>query len=66
MPNFGGDIETLLLNCKIVHSRRLTKKLDEYKVFSVEDIKRGFDMFVDGRDYKNKENDKEPPFGMYL
>lgn len=66
LPNFGGDIETLLLNCKIIHSRDLTRKPEDHRKFSVNDIKRAFSLVSEGRDYDN-ETDKPspPPVGLY-
>jgi SpoVK/Ycf46/Vps4 family AAA+-type ATPase len=63
--NFGGDIDNLILNCKIVHGRRVFgKNKDIQKILTMDDINSGFDRFV-----KNKKNNKEednPPFMMYL
>ena len=57
--NFGGDIETLLLNCKIMHCRRtLFIKPEERKIFTIEDIIGGLDNFVKHR--KNTD-----PFGEF-
>jgi len=41
LPNYGGDVETLLLDCKICHGRRCTLKSSEVrKCLSVDDIKK--------------------------
>lgn len=54
--NFGGDIETLLLNCKLVHSRRLFgKHPNDRKKISLDDIKNGHKRFVDHK--RKKQND---------
>jgi len=64
-PNYGGDIETLLLNCKIVNTRRCTFNEDEKrKTLSIDDIKQGIDLFSKHRKYdktskKNKESDSD-------
>lgn len=56
-PNFGGDIETLLLKCKIVHSRRCIFKNNELrKTLSIEDIKLGIDLFISHRKTKNNDD----------
>jgi hypothetical protein len=50
MPNYGGDVETLLLNCKIAHSRRCTMKTSaNTRCLSVDDVKSGFDLFISHR-----------------
>jgi len=44
--NFGGDVETLFLNCKIVHGRRqMFKDPKMRKVLVLEDIKNGFELY---------------------
>ena len=61
-PYSGGDVETLFLQCKIVHGRRMPP--EEYrKILSMNDIINGFDKFIGNRTYKKKD---EPPFGMYI
>lgn len=52
-PNFGGDIESLLLNCKIVHARRCVfDEGDARKVLSYEDIEKGLSTFCAHRKYE--------------
>jgi hypothetical protein len=55
-PNYGGDIETLFLNCKIAHCRKieLSNNIDN-KILSLDDIKEGFKMFASSR--KNTDDD---------
>jgi hypothetical protein len=49
-PNFGGDIETFFLKCKIAHSRNLLLGTPEAKrVLTMKDIKTGFGMFASHR-----------------
>lgn len=56
-PHFGGDVETLILNCKIQHGIRVFgKNMKIKKEFSIEDIKNGFDVFSKN---KNKKKIKE-------
>jgi hypothetical protein len=51
-PNYGGDIETLVLNCKISHTRRCTFNKDEKRrVLSFDDIKNGINRFTQNRKY---------------
>jgi hypothetical protein len=46
-PYFGGDIETYLLNCKFVHSRRVFGKHPKNKrKLNMQDLKTGLDRFV--------------------
>lgn len=52
-PNFGGDIETLLLNCKIVHARRCTFGIGESRnTLSYDDIEKGLLTFAKHRKYE--------------
>lgn len=65
-PNFGGDIETLLLNCKIVHSRRIlftdqTKK----RVLNFSDINEGYNAFDKNRKYKDDWL-RRPPTHLFI
>lgn len=60
-PNFGGDMETLLLNCKICHSRRCVFGDNEgRKILSINDITKGLEMFITHRKHKNVDNDESP------
>jgi hypothetical protein len=54
MPNFGGDVETLFLNCKIIHGKRVLF-LDQNlrKVLTITDIRNGFEKFIGNRKYKD-------------
>lgn len=60
-PYQGGDIETLFLQSKICHGRRIPLKR---KCLSFSDIKDGFDQFVNNRKHKkvqkNDEEEKRP------
>ena len=45
-PNYGGDVETFLLKCKIAHSNRaFYLENDKKKVLTMCDIKKGFKSF---------------------
>lgn len=58
-PNYGGDIETFLLKCKISHSKRcLFIGTNKRMTLSLEDIENGFKLFNSGR--KGENNDIEP------
>jgi SpoVK/Ycf46/Vps4 family AAA+-type ATPase len=53
-PFQGGDIETLYLQCKIVHGRRIPL---QKKCLSFKDIENGFDMFTKNRKHKKVKKD---------
>lgn len=58
-PNYGGDIETLLLNCKICHTRRCTfKEGEERKMLSMSDIEQGIKSFSSHRKYEKVKKQK--------
>ena len=60
--NFGGDMEILLFNSKIAHSKRIFgKNPDLRKKMSMSDIKLGYELFKN-----NKKKDISIPYGMYL
>lgn len=45
-PNFGGDMETLLLKCKIVNTRRCSfNEGESRKTLSFDDIRKGIELF---------------------
>ena len=51
-PNFGGDIETLFLNSKIVHSNRMVfGEPDKRRSLSIQDIKEGLEKYLSNRKY---------------
>ena len=55
-PDYGGDMETLLLNCKITHSNRIFGKHPKHrKKISKDDIKNGMQRFLLHRQIK-KDN----------
>ena len=62
-PNFGGDIETLLLHTKIEHGRRVfgTDPL-HHKVINSADIEKGLQRFMS---YRKTKVDK-PPDNLYV
>lgn len=63
-PFFGGDVESLLLQCKICHSRSLPEGNIQRKL-TFKDIKSGFKQFVKFREY-NKKDRLSTPQGMYI
>ena len=59
-PNFGGDIENFLVQCKFCHSRRVVGLSPKVRcVFTKEDLTNGFDRFKINR---SKEADKQKGF----
>jgi hypothetical protein len=52
-PYSGGDIETLFLQCKIIHGRRMPSQTKK-KQLTLDDIEHGFKEFVKHRKYKEK------------
>lgn len=75
-PNYGGDIETLILNCKIIHCRKIPITTEEIesmptddskynnKILSLQDINDGYDMYMSFR--QGGDKDKSPPPFMYM
>lgn len=53
-PNQGGDMETLLLQCKIIHSRSLPKSDSKY-ILTNNDIIKGFELYLKNRDIKKED-----------
>ena len=55
MPHFGGDIETILLNCKMAHAKRVLGKPYVYhKIINKDDIDKALDRFKQNK--KKKED----------
>jgi SpoVK/Ycf46/Vps4 family AAA+-type ATPase len=50
---YGGDMETLLFNCKLEHSKRVFGTNDEKKKFTREDLDNGFKVFIMNRKDSN-------------
>ncbi len=54
-PHFGGDIETVILNCKMSHAKRVIGKPNIYhKILTIDDINNAFDKFKQNK--KKEEN----------
>lgn len=54
-PYFGGDMETLFFNCKIVHGRRIFgREANLKKNITLEDVKSGFELFIKNRPEKTE------------
>ena len=53
---FGRDIETLLAKTKIAHGRRVfCKSPDEKRVLTMKDLDKGFDMFIDNNEVRERK-----------
>ena len=54
LNNFGGDIETIILNCKMTHAKRIMgKPYYNKRIITKDDFSKAFDKF------KNNKNKKE-------
>ena len=52
---FGRDMETLLAKVKIAHSRRVfCLSNDKKKYITLDDLNRGFEMFLNNDEVKNR------------
>jgi hypothetical protein len=62
-PNYGGDVETLFLNSKIVHSNRMVfGEPEKRRSLTLSDIQEGLEVYLKNRKYgdakkKNKLSD---------
>ena len=64
---YGRDMETLLSKIKIAHSKRVFCKDIKYKTkLNMEDIQKGFDMFIDNKEVKNRKNKTNINEFMYI
>ena len=64
---YGRDMETLLSKTKIAHGRRVFCKPKEEKTkLTMKDIKRGYDMFIDNNEVKERNNKNGHIEHMYL
>jgi hypothetical protein len=63
-PFFGGDIESLLLQCKICHSRNLQED-SVHRQLTFKDIKAGLNQFIKFRECNKNDKYSVPP-GIYI
>ena len=68
----GGDMLNLFACCKKAHSKRLlliaedeNKLLDSKKIINMEDIKNGFEIFINNPDVKKRGEKEYLPLNMY-
>jgi SpoVK/Ycf46/Vps4 family AAA+-type ATPase len=55
---YGRDIETILAKTKIAHSKRVfCKPENEKKKINLSDLNKGFEIFINNNDIKNKINE---------
>lgn len=59
--HFGGDIETLTLNCKLTHSKRVIGKNPKFrKIITLDDFDLAFDQLkINSEKGKDKDKDKD-------
>ena len=56
---FGRDMETLLAKTKIAHTRRVFgKSRSMRRHVSMQDVKRGFELYLENNEVKNRRDDK--------
>lgn len=55
-PNYGGDMETLFLNAKIIHSNRMVfGEPDKRRVITLEDMEEAIKKYLKNRKYDEKK-----------
>ena len=53
--NYGGDIETLVMNCKMTHaSRVIGKNYIHKKIIIKEDLEKAFERFINNKNKKEE------------
>lgn len=66
-PYFGRDVETMLLNCKIYHSKRmLFQNKDKKMVFNMQDVENGFINYSINREVEEKVNKDKIPHSVRM
>ena len=64
---FGRDMETLFAKTKIAHSRRIFgKDKKNRKKLTLQDVERGFEMYCENSDIKQRKNMDESVAHLYL
>jgi SpoVK/Ycf46/Vps4 family AAA+-type ATPase len=57
---YGRDIESILAKTKIAHGRRVfCKSENEKKKIILQDLEKGFEIYLNNEDIKNKKNENE-------
>jgi hypothetical protein len=64
LKNYGGDIETLVMNCKMSHAHRVIGKTYKYKkIINIDDLKMAYKKYIDN----NKKNENSDHLNlMYI
>jgi hypothetical protein len=56
---FGRDVETILAKTKIAHSKRVfCKNENEKKKINLQDLNKGFEIYIKNNDIKSKINEE--------
>jgi hypothetical protein len=56
-PNFGGDIETFLLNCKVTHGKRVMHLTNEHKkILTIADLELGIKSLITNRNHDSDDD----------
>ena len=64
---YGRDMETLLSKTKIAHGRRVFCKPKEEKMkLTMKDIEKGYEMFIDNNEVRERNNKNDHIEHMYL
>ena len=64
---FGRDMETLFAKTKIAHSRRIfCKDKKDRKLLTMVDLDKGFEMYCDNNEVKNRDTDNQTIAHLYL
>lgn len=65
-PNFAGDIETLVLNIKIAHSRRIFgKDVVDQKILTIADMDDGYQRYLEYRGTNTANNNSSAYLSMF-
>ena len=64
----GGDVETFLDKCKIMHATRVFSLDDHYKfILSKHDLEKGIELMIENNNSDDTdENKTDQPFGLYI
>jgi SpoVK/Ycf46/Vps4 family AAA+-type ATPase len=64
---FGRDMETLFTKTKIAHSRRVFCKAESFKTkINMDDLNKGFEMFISNDNVKERKENNEKFSSIYL
>jgi SpoVK/Ycf46/Vps4 family AAA+-type ATPase len=64
---FGRDIEILFSKIKIAHSRRVfCKPLEDKTIITLEDLNKGFDLYLSNEEIKNRKIEEERKTSLHF